>query len=169
MVTFQKQQEIRFPKIHRGSQVSGSKWPVVKCPNCHPSHKDIQYPVMPKSISPVHHPVSLVMLSPSQAAICPFLCHTHFFSFGKLFSLQINNAHYTSTWLAVVTVGLSCCWCSPLVLDLTISASLERLEILQKWGLPCFRSFLAHAKAAVRRISGHNTNFGISSHVYDIQ
>lgn len=25
-------------------QVSGSKWPVVKCPNCHPSHKDTSCP-----------------------------------------------------------------------------------------------------------------------------
>lgn len=43
-VTFMEWQEMRFPKIHLGKQVSGSKWAVVRCPNCHPSHKDTSCP-----------------------------------------------------------------------------------------------------------------------------
>ncbi len=49
-------------------EVIGSKWPVVKCLNCHPSRKDISWPAK-VYMSPAHHHVSFLMSALSVAAV----------------------------------------------------------------------------------------------------
>lgn len=77
-------------------QVSGSKWPVVKCLNCHPSHKDTSCPakVYVTSIS------SCLTANVRSFCLCLHLPFLNIFP-GKVdwkpFNLQIFPASYSST------------------------------------------------------------------------